>query len=271
MGISSASQVDDRWLGQRVTIEQTSNLADAMRQSRALEYDAIIAPAHVTASATLHSYTLVALSGADEDNVLVGRTEVRDLSNVPGKRLYLPQQDALRSYVVKGLLAEAGIKLSQFKQVEYQSVGKSGLWCLTLSCADVSVASANEARAWQKDHPNDVIVLKAARPISGSVSILVRKDVCAVQCSRFAQWAASPDGVITGIGRFRVASPDAAKDFVYVASLGITTPPTSVRAKVVSASEVTELLRQGASVIDTRTAKEFGIVLRSGTRGAIHE
>ncbi|MEO8525721.1 MAG: hypothetical protein ABI460_13440, partial [Caldimonas sp.] len=98
------SQSLTRTTGVRTTITQTSSMAEVMRASRTVENEIIIAPAHVTASAILHAYQLLATSGQEQVYALVARNNIDTLDKLAGKRLYLPQQDSLRSYVAKGLL-----------------------------------------------------------------------------------------------------------------------------------------------------------------------
>ena len=97
-----------RATGSRTTIAQTSTMAEVMRASRTVENEIIIAPAHVTASAILHAYQLLATSGQEQTYALVARNDIDKVEKLAGKRLYLPQQDSLRSYMAKGLLTESG-------------------------------------------------------------------------------------------------------------------------------------------------------------------
>ncbi|MEP7303667.1 MAG: hypothetical protein ABI699_19290, partial [Caldimonas sp.] len=98
------SQSLTRTTGVRTTVTQTSSMAEVMRASRTVENEIIIAPAHVTASAMLHAYQLLATSGQEQVYVLVARNSIDSVDKLAGKRIYLPQQDSLRSYVAKGLL-----------------------------------------------------------------------------------------------------------------------------------------------------------------------
>jgi hypothetical protein len=102
------SQSLTRVTGMRTTITQTSSMAEVMRASRTVENEVIIAPAHVTASAILHAYQLLATSGQEQIYALVAKSSIDSVDKLPGKRIYLPQQDSLRSYVAKGLLTESG-------------------------------------------------------------------------------------------------------------------------------------------------------------------
>jgi rhodanese-related sulfurtransferase len=253
----SPSQSLSKATGMRTTITQTSTMAEVMRASRTVENEIIIGPADVTASAILHEYQLLATSGQQQVYALVARNGIDSMDKLPGKRLYLPQQDSLRSYVAKGLLTESGIKLGQFAKVTYGNTSGGGLVALSFDMADVTVADEAQAKEWIAAHPGQAHIIKSTRPVPGGMSMVVRKDFCATDCARLADWVNSADGAIPGVGRFRLAPPDAAKQFTYVASLGIATPDGVNGATRVSAEEVAELARQGITVVDTRTPKEY--------------
>ena len=107
-------------------------MAEVMRASRTVENEIIIAPAHVTASAILHAYQLLATSGQEQIYALVARNDIDKVEKLAGKRLYLPQQDSLRSYIAKGLLTESGVKLGQFSKVTYGNTSGGGLVALVV-------------------------------------------------------------------------------------------------------------------------------------------
>ena len=88
----------------------------------------------------LHAYQLLATSGQEQVYALVVRNDIDKVEKLAGKRLYLPQQDSLRSYVAKGLLTESGIKLGQFSKVTYGNTSGGGLVALSFDIADVTVA-----------------------------------------------------------------------------------------------------------------------------------
>ncbi len=251
------SQTLTRATGSKTTITQTSSMKDVMRASRTVENEMIIAPAHVTASAILHAYQLVAVSGQEQVYVLVARNGIDSVDKLVGKRLYMPQQDSLRSYVAKGLLNESGLKLKQFSKVTYGNTSGGGLVALSFDMADVTIADEAQAKEWIAGHPGQAKILKATRPVPGGMNLVVRRDFCASECPRIIDWVNSPDGAIPGVGRFRVASADAAKQFTYVASLGIATPDAIKGVQRVSAEEVAELARKGVTIADTRSQKEY--------------
>ena len=251
------SQSLTRAIGSRTTITQTSTMAEVMRASRTVENEIIVGPAHVTASAVLHAYQLLATSGQEQVYALVAKGDIDKLDKLPGKRLYLPQQDSLRSYVAKGLLTESGVKLGQFSKVTYGNTSGGGLVALAFDMADVTVADETQAKEWIAAHPGQGRILRTTRPVPGGMNMVVRKDFCAQECARLTEWVNSSDGAIPGVGRFRIASADAARQFTYVASLGIATPDSLKGVTRVSAEETAELGKQGVALIDTRSQKEF--------------
>jgi rhodanese-related sulfurtransferase len=109
------------------------------------------------------------------------------------------------------------------------------------------------------------------------MNMVVRRDFCATDCGRLADWVNSPEGAIPGVGRFRLASADATKQFTYVASLGIATPESINGVTRVSAEQVAELGKQGVAIVDTRSAKEYesehirGAVLASYVEKSLKE
>jgi hypothetical protein len=126
--------------------------------------------------------------------------------------------------MAKGLLTESGLKLGQFSKVTYGNTSGGGLVALSFDMADVTVADETQAKEWITQHPGQARILKTTRPVPGGMNMVVRKDFCATECARLGDWVNSPDGAIPGVGRFRMATADAARQFTYVASLGIATP-----------------------------------------------
>ena len=111
----------------------------------------------------------------------VARNGIDSIDKLPGKRLYLPQQDSLRSYVAKGLLTEAGLKLPQFSKVTYGNTSGGGLVALSFDMADVTVADEAQAKEWITQHPGQARILKTTRPVPGGMNMVVRKDFCATE------------------------------------------------------------------------------------------
>ena len=67
---------------------------------------------------------------------------------------------------------------------------------LSFDIADVTVADEAQAKDWINAHPGQARILKMTRPVPGGMNMVVRKDFCATECGRLADWVNSPDGAI---------------------------------------------------------------------------
>jgi len=130
--------------GARAIVLPQRDLTDAMRSTRTGENDIIIAPPHVTASALIHGYELVAATAATSKYVLVGRADLKTVADLKGRRAYFPQQDSLRSYVARGLLAQGGLTTRAMKDVTYGQTSGAGLLSVAGGAADATVALESE-------------------------------------------------------------------------------------------------------------------------------
>lgn len=118
-GLSKAS-------GQTVTVTTTEDLADAMRATRSGGYDIFIGPPQVAASALQRGYELVGCSQKSDHYVLVGLPQIESVGALKGKRLYLPQQDSVYSYMGRGMLNEAGLSFKDLKSVRHENTRRPG-------------------------------------------------------------------------------------------------------------------------------------------------
>jgi len=252
--------------GARAILLPQRDLTDAMRSTRTGENDIIIAPPHVTASALIHGYELVASTGVVAKYVLIGRSDLKAVTDLKGRRAYFPQQDSLRSYVARGLLAqEGGMTTRALKEVTYGQTSGAGLLTLAGGATDATVALETEWLEWSKSQKSPGQVLAASRPIPAGLSVVVKKSLPASVKTAVLQWVTAPDFVIPGVTRFRPTS-DAAP-YEYVASLGIFTPAELSGVQRISAREAYELSEKGAKLVDVRTEKEYAA---RHARGAVN-
>ena len=70
--------------------------------------------------------------GASRTFVLVSQPQIASVQALKGKRLYLPQQDSLRSYIARGMLDQARMSLKDLGKVEFQNTRGAGLNALGL-------------------------------------------------------------------------------------------------------------------------------------------
>jgi rhodanese-related sulfurtransferase/ABC-type nitrate/sulfonate/bicarbonate transport system substrate-binding protein len=251
--------------GTRAVVLPQRDLTDAMRSTRTGENDIIIAPPHVTASALIHGYELVASTGLSNKYVLVGRSDFKGVADLKGRRAYFPQQDSLRSYVARGLLAQEGITTRALKNVTYGQTSGAGLLTLAGGGADATVALESEWIEWSKGQKTPGQVLATSQPMPGGLGVVVKKSLPANVKAAVVQWVTSPDFVIPGVARLRPTS-DAAP-YEYVASLGIFTPAELTGVQRVTARTAFELAEKGAKLVDVRTEKEYAT---KHARGAVN-
>ncbi|MFC5474907.1 PhnD/SsuA/transferrin family substrate-binding protein [Paraherbaspirillum soli] len=255
-------------LGTKVSLNQTTNLTDAMRASRTQENDAIIAPPHVTASAVSHNYQLIARDPKNASYVLVARKEIARIEDIAGKRLYLTQQDSVRAYLAKGLLTEAGFSSKSFKQTVYGKTSGAGLFALASNLADVTVAEQAEAQTWISSHPGVAAILKTSRPVPEGMALMVRKNLAEGDRKKLLKWITSFDTNSSGIGKLQLTTAADEEQYRYIASLGILTPASLSGVQRVTASEVVKLMANGAVAVDTRTPKEYQLAHITGSINA---
>ena len=230
-----------------------------MRASRTSENQVLIAPAHVATSAISHGYKLAGLSSASRTFVLVSQPQIASVQALKGKRLYLPQQDSLRSYIARGMLDQARMSLKDLGKVEFQNTRGAGLNALGLGATDATVAESSEAEKWLAANPGKGRVLLTSRETPAGLAVLSHKSVAADLQAKIARWATAPEGVLPGQPALAAASADGERKLVYLASIGIHTPDALDGVTRVSAQDVAKLIAGSEKpvLVDTRSAQEF--------------
>lgn len=240
--------------GQGVTVATSDDLADVMRATRTAGFDIFIGPPQVAASALQRGYELVGATGKSEKYLLVGLQQIDAVSAMKGRRLYLPQQDSVYTYMARGMLNEAGLSFQDLRSVQYERFPQAGLTALTLGSADATVVREEEWTDWAASHPQVARVLATSQPVPGGFSVVVKKTLPAETRSKLAQWFGGPP---PAAGLPAVAVRPEPVEYRRVAELGLFTPSSLPGVKRVSAKEARDLLAQDAVLVDTRTEKEY--------------
>lgn len=242
-----------------VSMTEQTDLKDALRITRTGEKQMLMGPAHVIASAIVHGYKPLSVSGTELRYALVVRTNISKNEQLRGARLYLPQQDSLRSYVVKGLLDRTGVSPKELKSLEYHKTSGAGLIAIDLGMADATVSTLDEAQAWIKLNPNRAQILQISEAIPGGFSIAVHNSTPDATIEKLTRWAEKISSVLPNLGPQRKASPSDIERLRYVASLGIFTPSALANANVINAKQLAQLIEKQPDLIvaDTRSAKEY--------------
>ena len=240
--------------GQPVTLTTSDDLADVMRATRSASYDIFIAPAQVAASALQRGYELVGATHKSDKYLLVGLQPIATVPAMKGRRLYLPQQDSIYTYMARGMLSEAGLSFQDLRAVQYEKFPQAGLTALTLATADATVVREDDWAEWSAVHPGIARVLATSQPVPGGFSIVVKKDLPADARSKLAQWFSTSS---SASGLPLVSVRPEAMEYHRVAELGLLSPTSLPGVTRITAREAQTLLAQGVTLVDARTEKEF--------------
>lgn len=243
-----------RAAAQNAVVTTSDDLAEVMRATRSAGYDVFIGPAQVAASALQRGYELVGSTHKSEQYVLIGTQQITAVGAMKDRRLYLPQQDSIYTYMARGMLNEAGLSFNHLKSVQYEKFPQAGLTALTLGTADATVVRADEWAEWSASQPGGARVLATSMPVPGGFSVAVKKDLPADTRAKLAQWFASAS---TQAGLALVTLRPQATEYQRVAELGLFTPSNLPGVQRITAKQAQQLQGQGAVIVDTRTEKEF--------------
>lgn len=243
-----------RAAGQTVALTTSEDLADVMRATRSAGYDIFIGPAQVAASALQRGYELVGATHKSEKYLLVGLQQIGTVPAVKGRRLYLPQQDSLYTYMARGMLNEAGLSFQDLRAVQYEKFPQAGLTALVLGTADATVVREDDWVPWSAANPGAARVLATSLPVPGGFSIVVKKTLSADARGKLSDWFGASSSA-TGLPLVTV-HPETA-EYRRVAELGLFTPTSLPGVNRITAREAQTLQAQGATLVDTRTEKEF--------------
>jgi len=243
-----------RVLKETVVVTSTDDMTDAMRATRSGGYDVFIAPAQVAASALGHGYALVGATDADEQYLLVGRTELPSVGALRGKHIYLPQQDSIYTYLARGLLNANGLSFKDMKAIDYERYPQAGLFALLLGRSEATMVRSADWESWDREHAGIAKVLAISSAVPGGYSVAVRKKLGSEARGKLARWFEN-DATTCGLKPV-VAHPDL-QPYTRVAELGTFTPKSLPGATVVAHDAVKALVTGGAVLVDTRIESEY--------------
>jgi rhodanese-related sulfurtransferase len=230
-----------------------------LSSTRAQLHDIYVAPAHVVSSALRHGYTPLAGDPQAVQAVLVtlGSSPIKQLADASGRRLGLPLQDSIVTYLVRGELNAANTSLkSHFSRVKNFRYQDALLICLQIRECDLVGVERAVFERW-KAAGEPVVALMQSKPAPG-LTLAVRTSLAGTTAKALQPAAlrtlAAPEVARQGVGKPTAIE---AAGFEYVSTLGYFTPRLLPGAKVVDAAAVRQLMQQGAVYVDTRTEAEF--------------
>lgn len=243
-----------RVLKEPVVVTTTDDMTDAMRATRSGGFDIFIAPPQVAASALGHGYALVGATDADEQYLLVGRSDLASVGALRGKEIYLPQQDSIYTYLARGLLNANGLSFKDMKHIDYERYPQAGLFALMLGRSEATMVRSADWENWDRDHAGVARVLAISSAVPGGYSVAVRRKLPSETRGKLAHWFEN-DGTTCGLKPV-FAHPDLAP-YTRVAELGTFTPKALPGATVVDHDTVKALVSNGAVLVDTRIESEY--------------
>lgn len=242
----------------KVSGAQVSLSTDAtadLASTRSRIHDVYVAPAHVIGSAVRFGYLPVAGLDKPVQAVLVSLNSgtATSLEQAAGKRLGLPNQDSVVTYLLRGELNAANTTVKRHFGAVYETRYQDALLpCLQLKRCDVVAVERAVFDRWVAAGEPVRIVMQS-RMVPG-MGVAVRDGI---KPSADALRSALADAVAAAGGDQPKPTALSSTDFDYVATLGYFTPRALPGAQVIDAKEVARLQAAGGVYVDTRTEAEF--------------
>ncbi|MDP2417062.1 MAG: rhodanese-like domain-containing protein [Hydrogenophaga sp.] len=243
--------------GSTTTAVLSTDATADLQTTRSRIHDVFVAPAHVVGSAVRYGYAPVLGLERSVQAVLVAPAEggITSLAQAQGKRLGLPLQDSVVTYLLRGEINAANTTIKRHFGPLFQTRYQDALLpCLQLRRCDVVAVERAVFDRWVAAGEKLRVIMET-RSAPG-LSVAVRED-SKVNADAFR--AALIESLVAGAvlsdgSKTVVLKGD---DFNYVSTLGYFTPRSLGGAQVVEAEAVAQLLQRGARYIDTRTDVEF--------------
>ncbi|WP_332825931.1 rhodanese-like domain-containing protein [Ramlibacter sp.] len=255
---SAVEQALRKPAGGGAQISLSTDATADLGSTRAGVHDIFVGPAHVVGSAVRYGYVPVVGLGRPVQAVLVTLrdTSITGLADSQGKRLGLPLQDSVVTYLVRGEVNAANTSIKRHFSSVYETRYQDALLpCLQVRrCDVVAVEKAVFDRWVAAGEP--VKAVMQSKPVPG-LSVAIKKGSrTSAEALRDALADAAPFAELLRMENARAVA-NTAEDFKYVATLGYFTPRALPGATVVDAPKVAQLLQAGATYVDTRTEVEF--------------
>jgi rhodanese-related sulfurtransferase/ABC-type phosphate/phosphonate transport system substrate-binding protein len=238
------------------SVQQSGDATADLRLTRTRLVDVFLAPAHVIGSAVRFGYTPVLGLEGKVQSVLVTLKDsaITNLAQAKGKRLGLPMQDSVVTYLLRGELNAENTTIKQHFSAQYETRYQDALLpCLQLQrCDVVAVERAVFDRWTAAGQPVKVVAESQTAP---AMAVALKDGSKPGVAALRAALSEAMAGPLAADGQKLVALN--ASDFDYVSTLGYFTPRTLSGVQVVLAAEVAQRMQAGALYIDTRTEPEF--------------
>lgn len=248
--------------GTDVRMVFSQNLTQELQRTRTGHYGLLLGPAHVIGSALRHGYEPIASFPGEEKMVFLVKaaSPIKTIDDIKGAKIALPAADSLATYLALGEFNARGWAVkTHFQEVRHHRFHEVVLWTLELDQADVATVEKRIAQKWLEK--NQGRVLFETRPVP-ALGIAVSASLDKALQARIREALLSPNtkrASYTQVAALNIAElkPMTKDSYAYVSTLGYFTPTVLSGIKVVTAEEVQELMRRGATFYDVRVEREY--------------
>lgn len=243
-------------VGAPVKLVMTQNAERVGEKIRTNSYSLLLAPAQLVGVAMRNGYTPVARTGKSTNLVLVARksSNIKSLEAAKGKRIALPHQESLVSYLFKGEMNALGLSPSSyFSRVNYMGQYGAVLYSMEIGQADLAAMKEDVAKDWIARDQNAVLVRTFTAVPAAGVAVSDKLDPGLKDKLRSA-FTRLPGDLENRLNKAKFGSfdPADAHDFEYVSTRGFYTPETLSGGTIATAEQVKKLMGQGVPLFDVR-------------------
>lgn len=248
-------------LRQPVRMVLTQNAERVGERIRTGTYALLLAPAQLVGLAMRHGYTPVAKTERETQVALVAGkgAQIRSLEAARGKRLVLPHQESLVSYMVRGEMNALGLSPGRhFSQVSHMNQYGAVLYALEIGQADLAAMKDDVAQAWIARNPGAAVVKTLPRVPQAGVVVSDKLDPALGDRIRIAFTRIGKD-LEARLERTRLGAfdPADAADFEFVSTRGFYSPEILAGVAIPTAEQVRKLMGQGVPLFDVRPLAHY--------------
>lgn len=233
----------------------SNDTASDLGAARANLHTVLVAPAPTIGTALRYGYQPVLGLGEPARAVLVTLQDsgIDHWDAAKGRRLGLPGQDSVVTYLLRGEVQASNTTLArQYAELYQTRYQEALLICLQVRRCEVVAVEANVAAQWQASG-KPVQTIWQSREVPGLSLAVLKRGTLDAEALRH--------NLLTELRGHLPAQLNthlAAQDFDYVSTLGYFTPRLLAGATLVEdPTHIAQLLAQGARYIDTRNREEF--------------
>jgi ABC-type phosphate/phosphonate transport system substrate-binding protein/rhodanese-related sulfurtransferase len=237
------------------------NATGELQRTRTGFYALILGPSHIIGSALKYGYDPVVKFPGSNKVVFVTtkNTNIARIDQAKGKRLGLPAEDSLATYLARGELNAAGIQAkSYFKSIHYSHYQDSALYSLSIGQVDLVAVDESVAKKWLMKNSGVIIAEGQAVPaLSIAINTKIPKALQDKLRNTLLQPHAAAQTVVLQNLHIEAFEPSKRDDYKYVETLGYFTPTLLPGATVVNPQQAKVQMDKGVAMYDTRVEHEY--------------